>query len=89
MPFMSCDVQIDSERQGQLGYAGLSERDVFGRTPLMYAAVADSKPCLDMLLTCGAKREVVRLVERIFYFFFQKGGDVASCIWLSFHPSTA
>eukprot|EP00117_Sycon_ciliatum_P032239 scpid22323/ scgid0979/ Inversin len=51
-------VKIDSERQGQLGYAGLSERDVFGRTPLMYAAVADSKPCLDMLLTCGAKREV-------------------------------
>ena len=59
-------LKIDSERHGQLGYAGLSGCDVFGRTPLMYAAVADSKPCLDMLLTCGAKREVVRKRDAVF-----------------------
>lgn len=50
---------MESQRHSHIMYTGLDSLDASGRTPLIYAVIAESLPCVEVLIEYGALREQV------------------------------
>jgi hypothetical protein len=58
--------QMESQRHNHIMYTGLDALDLSGRTPLMYAVIAEALQCVGVLIEYGALREQVVNVQRNF-----------------------
>ena len=56
---------MESQRYSHIMYTGLDALDLSGRTPLMYAVIAEALQCIEVLIEYGALREQVLNVQRI------------------------